>query len=78
MSTPPPRTQLAGFIAKFSPEIARQAKTILAAMRERLSGATELVYNNYNALAIGFGPTDRTSDAIFSIAVFPRWVSLLG
>ena len=45
-------------------------------MRARLPGACELVYDNYNALAIGFGPGERTSDAIFSIAVFPRWVSL--
>lgn len=28
------------------------------------------------ALAIGFGPTERASDAIFSIALYPRWVSL--
>jgi hypothetical protein len=45
-------------------------------MRARLPGAQELVYDNYNALAIGFGPTDRASEAIFSIALFPRWVSL--
>jgi len=45
-------------------------------MRARLPGAIELVYDNYNALAIGFSPTDRTSEAIFSIALFPRWVSL--
>jgi len=45
-------------------------------MRKRLPGAIELVYDNYNALAIGFGPNERSSDAIFSIAVFPRWVSL--
>lgn len=32
--------------------------------------------NSYNALAIGFGPTERTSDVIFSIALYPRWVSL--
>ncbi|MGA7110040.1 MAG: hypothetical protein WBY75_19975 [Terracidiphilus sp.] len=38
--------------------------------------ALELVYDNYNALAIGFGPTERTSEAIFSITLFPRWVSL--
>jgi hypothetical protein len=29
-----------------------------------------------DALAIGFGPSERASEAIFSIAVFPRWVSL--
>jgi hypothetical protein len=34
------------------------------------------VYDNYNALAIGFGPSERTSEAIFSIAVYPKWVSL--
>lgn len=45
-------------------------------MRKRLPGAIELVYDNYNALAIGFGPTERVSDVIFSIAAFPRWVSL--
>jgi hypothetical protein len=36
----------------------------------------KFVYDNYNALAIGFGPTERSSEAIFSMAVFPRWVSL--
>jgi hypothetical protein len=45
-------------------------------MRRRLPGATELIYDNYNALAIGFGPGERSSDAVFSIAVWPRWVSL--
>ncbi len=52
------------------------AKEILARMRKRLPGAIELVYDNYNALAIGFSPTERASDGIFSIAVYPRWVSL--
>jgi hypothetical protein len=37
---------------------------------------SRLVYDNYNALAIGFGPTERASDVIFSIALFPRWVTL--
>lgn len=45
-------------------------------MRARLPGAQELVYDNYNALAIGFSPSERTSEAVFSIALFPRWVSL--
>jgi hypothetical protein len=68
--------QLESFVAKFTPEIAALARSILAAMRERYPTAVELVYDNYNALAIGFGPTEKTSQAIFSIAVFPRWVSL--
>jgi hypothetical protein len=73
---PIPAAQLDAFLDKFTPEIAAEARAALKKMRARLPGACELVYDNYNALAIGFGPADRTSDAIFSIAVFPRWVSL--
>ena len=72
----PPEDQLAAFIARFTPEIAEQVHAILETMRSRLPGAIELVYDNYNALAIGFGPNERASEVIFSIAVFPRWVSL--
>src|SRR5262245_8880456 len=71
-----PAEQLAGFIAKYTPEIGALGQAALAKMRERLPGSIELVYDNYNALAIGFGPTERASDAIFSIALYPRWVSL--
>jgi hypothetical protein len=52
------------------------ARAILAAMRKRCPGAVQLVYDNYNALAIGFGAGERLSDTVFSIALFPRWVSL--
>ncbi len=45
-------------------------------MRKRLLGAVEMVYDNYNGLVIGFGPNDRASLAIFSIVLFPRWVTL--
>ena len=68
--------QLAGFVAKYPPDLARQTREARRKMRALLSGAIELVYDNYNALAIGFGPNERASDAVFSIAVFPRWVSL--
>ncbi len=71
-----PQQQLEGFLSKFTPEVAALARAVLRKMRSRLPGALELVYDNYNALAIGFGASERSSDAIFSIAVFPRWVSL--
>jgi hypothetical protein len=41
-----------------------------------MPGAVELVYDNYNALAIGYGPTERASDALISLAVYPRWLNL--
>jgi hypothetical protein len=71
-----PQRQLQQFLDKYTPEIAALAQEVLDAMRTRLPGAVQLVYDNYNALAIGFGPTERASDAIFSIALYPRWVTL--
>ena len=35
-----------------------------------------MVYDNYNALVVGFCPGMRPSEAIISIAVMPEWVSL--
>jgi len=76
MSGTSPAQHVEQFLDKYSPEIASLARAALQRMRKRLPGAVQLVYDNYNALAIGFGPTERASDAVFSIAVWPRWVSL--
>lgn len=71
-----PEEQLAGFLAKYLPEIAAEARAVRARMRKRLPGAMEMVYDNYNWLVIGYSPNERPSDAIFSIAIAPRWVTL--
>ena len=68
--------ELASFIGKYSQEVATVAKAALVKMRKRLPGAVELVYDNYNALAIAFGSSEKLADVIFSIALYPRWVSL--
>jgi len=68
--------QLASFLAKYAPAVAAQAEAVLNGLRKRYPFAKQLVYDNYNALAIGFGPTERASDAIFSVALYPRWVNL--
>src|ERR1035438_4975420 len=70
------QSQLDRFLDKYTPAIATLARACLAKMRARLPGAVQLVYDNYNALAIGFGPSERASEAIFSIALYPRWVTL--
>ena len=72
----PPKAQLDSFFAKFTPEMAKSAKGVLAAMRKICPGATLLVYDNYNALAIGFATGERVKDVWFSIAVYPNWASL--
>lgn len=71
-----PAKQWATFLARFSPEIVTLVKSALVRMRKRVPGAVELVYDNYNALVIGFGPSERASQAVFSLAIYPRWVNL--
>ena len=52
------------------------AEAALTKMRARFPSAIQMVYDNYNFLVIGFGPTERASEAIFSIALHARGVSL--
>jgi hypothetical protein len=71
-----PDKQLQAFFAKYTPAMSSLGKALLEKMRARLPGAVELVYDNYNALVIAFAPSERASEAIFSIAVYPRWINL--
>jgi hypothetical protein len=68
--------QIAGFLAKYGPEIARQARAARRKLRKRMPTAVELIYDNYNALVFGFAPDEHASGAILSIALYPRWVTL--
>ena len=70
------QAQLDGFLDKYAPGTAALARGLLARLTARLPGATRLVYDNYNALVIGFAGSDRPSRAILSLAVYPRWVTL--
>jgi hypothetical protein len=71
-----PSVQLARFIGKFMPDMQHLTKAVLRKLRLRLPGATEMVYDNYQALVIGFCPNDRPSDVICSIGVYPRWINV--
>ena len=68
--------RLEGFLAEYDSEIAAQAREALEKMHRLLPGMTRLVYDNYNALVIGFCVGERPSSGIFSIAVYPRYVTL--
>lgn len=76
MPTASPAKQLAGFLARFNPPIAQLARAARTKLRARLPGAVEMVYDNYNALVIGFSPSARPSDAILSLVIWPRKVSV--
>ena len=68
--------RLKGFIAKFEPRHQALIRATRKAMRSRLPGAYELVYDNYTFFVIGYSPTERPSDSIFSIAAAANGVNL--
>ena len=64
------------FLQKFSPEMEKLGRSAIAHLRKRLPGAVCMVYDNYNALAVGFGPQAKASTLPISIAFYPRWAVL--
>jgi|ERR1700728_5480530 len=71
-----PQPQIDFFLARYTPEMEKLGRAALAKMRKRLPNAIEFVYDNYNALVFGFGPNERPSDAILSIAMYPDHAAL--
>jgi hypothetical protein len=63
------QSQLDSFLDKYDAPVAAFARRALAKMRKLVPGAVEMVYDNYNWLVIGFSPTDRPSEAIFSLVL---------
>lgn len=76
VATESPAKQLAGFIEKYDPTVAKLARATRSALQKRLPTANQLVYDNYQFLAIGFSTTERPSDSIVSLAVSPKGVAL--
>ena len=60
--------QLRSFIDKFEPRDQKLIRAVRKALRERFPTASELAYDNYNFFVIGYGPTERPSDCIISMA----------
>src|ERR1700704_5458703 len=71
-----PKEQLRTFIKKFEPRHQAVIPPARKALRESFPAATELVYDNYNFFVIGYGPTERPSDCIVSIAAAANGVGL--
>ena len=63
-------------IDRFLPDVAAAAREAIAYLADAFPGALRLVYDNYNALAIAFSPNKKAGDAIFSVALYPRWANL--
>ena len=71
-----PEEQLRSFIEKFAPPHQAIIRAARKKLRKRFSTATELVYDNYNFFVIGFGPNERPSDCIVTIAAGANGVGL--
>ncbi len=68
--------ELNQFINRFLPEVAAVGREAVAKLRAQLPEADVLVYDNYNALAVGFSAGERAVQSVLSIAFYPRWCSL--
>jgi len=68
--------QLKAFIAKFSPADQTRIRAARRLLRRQWRGACEMVYDNYNFFVIGYGATDRPSEAVISLAAQANRLSL--
>jgi hypothetical protein len=64
------------FIAKFEPKNQTLIRAVRKALRKRFPAAYELAYDNYNFFVLGYGPTERPSDCIVSMAAGANGVGL--
>ncbi|MDX6385019.1 MAG: hypothetical protein QOK48_2592 [Blastocatellia bacterium] len=72
--TPPPA--LIKFLKPYDREIRDLALELRALVLEEMAPCYENIYDAYNAVAIGYGTSDRLRDGIFHIAVYTKHVNL--
>ncbi len=73
---PPAPSNIAAFLDKFDPQVAKVMRQCRTEMRKLLPTANELVYDNYNFFVIGYATTERASDCIVSLAAAANGVIL--
>jgi len=74
--TPTPAAQLKAFVGRFAEPTRRLLSELRTALRRRLPHAHELVYDNYNFFVIAWCPSERVSDAYFSLGADAHGVNL--
>jgi hypothetical protein len=68
--------QVKACIAKFDPAHQKLIRAVRAALSRHFPTGAELAYDNYNFFVLGYGPTERPSDAVVSIACGANGVGL--
>jgi len=76
MTTDNNESQIAAFLARYTPAIEAQLRDARTRLRAAFPRGFELVFDNYNALVFGISPTERSRESFISIAGYPQWVTL--
>jgi len=64
------------FLAVYGPDITALALAVRTLVMEEAAGASELIYDAYNAVASGYTFTGRPGDSCIHVAVYAKWVNL--
>jgi hypothetical protein len=64
------------FLKPFSPEKKETALWLREFIWDLYPDCNELIYDNYNALAFGWGLSDRLGDVFCSVAVYGKGVNI--
>lgn len=62
-------TYLTKFLKPFTPEVRALAMKIRGFIWDNYPKSNELIYDNYNAVAVGWSPTDRVGHIFVSMAI---------
>jgi hypothetical protein len=76
MSSLPLTKELRQFLKPYHPDVVAVAAAARSLVFAEAPSATELVYDAYNAVAMGYSFTGRPGDAFCHIAVYSQWVNL--
>jgi len=73
---PKPSPEYLKFLSAYEPRITELALAVRTLVLEEAPEATELIYDAYSAVSVGYSFTGRPSDAFIHIAAYARWVNL--
>jgi hypothetical protein len=76
MNSHPPPAALVKFLKPYDRAIRELALSLRSLVLEEMAPCYENIYDAYNAVAIGYGSSDRLQDGVFHIAVYANHVNL--
>jgi hypothetical protein len=72
----PPPPDLVKFLQPYDRAIQHLALKLRSLVLDEMAPCHENIYDAYNAVAIGYGSSDRLRDGVFHIAVYAKHVNL--